>query len=125
MSRRYRQRDYKVTETQLNESYGAVIRDVNRLDGPKVEYDLDRGCMGLRADRNYVTGELVTTYGGRHSTNEMYGDYVAKASEIHIDGAYDFLLSQKGRWINESDRDRTIVIDLGQPGLGQRRFYFW
>jgi hypothetical protein len=46
---------------------------------------------------------------------ELRGDYVAKSGELYIDGQYDFKLSQKGRWINESDRDRTIVnVVLGR-----------
>lgn len=87
----------------------------NRMPGPQVCWDCERGCYGLRSDREYKKGELVTTYWGRVSSKESHGDYVAKASEVYIDGRVDFLLSQKGRWINESDRERSIInVNLGR-----------
>lgn len=92
-----------------------VIRLVNEMPGPQVKWDTHRKCYGLRSDRPYRKGELVTTYGGTMSVREIAGDYVAKASEVYIDGESGFRLSQKGRWINESDRDRTSVnVSLGR-----------
>lgn len=106
--------DHLVTLKSLNNLDG-VIELTNGMPGPRVSWDEERGCFGLKADKSYRKGELVTTYGGRKSCKELFGDYVAKASEIYIDGKVDFLLSQKGRWINESDRERRIVnVDLGR-----------
>ena len=93
----------------------SVIKCVNRMPGPKVCWDDERNCYGLKADRTYTCGEKVTTYGGHMCVQEGQGDYVAKTGELYIDGEYDFFPEQKGRWINESDRDRTIVnVKLGR-----------
>lgn len=88
---------------------------VNRQPGPEVAWDDDRQCYGLRARQPYRKGEAITEYGGRKSLKELRGDYVAKTGELYIDGQYDFTVSQKGRWINESDRDRAVVnVRLGR-----------
>lgn len=87
-----------------------LVNAVNAFKGPKVKKDRIRG-YGLFADRDYQPGELVTKYGGRTiwNTSQLRGDYVAKASEHHIDGFDTFRLSEKGRWINEFDSERTFV----------------
>jgi hypothetical protein len=66
---------------------------------------------GLFADRDYHPGEVITTYGGRLVYGQhVQGDYVAYCgNNTNSDGSDGFQLSEKGRWINESDRDRTIV----------------
>jgi hypothetical protein len=107
--------EYIVTEDDLK-NISDLVRRCNEIDGPSVEWDHERGCYGLRARRNYARGEIVTTYGGKKYTREVEGDYVAKASsDLHIDGRVGFKLSEKGRWINEYDRDRIIVnVTLGR-----------
>lgn len=66
---------------------------------------------GLRADRDYRVGERVTTYNGHKSVKraDQRGDYVAESGDIVIDSLFDFLPTEKGRWINESDRERSLV----------------
>lgn len=93
-----------------------LVVGINRQPGPEVAWDHVRGCYGLRARQPYRKGQAITEYGGRRSRTELQGDYVAKASaELYIDGQYDFKLCEKGRWINESDRDRTVVnVILGR-----------
>jgi len=116
MQRPSRQRKIEsdVTENDLND-IPSLVKRVNQIDGPKVEWDNERNCYGLKADRMYKKGKLVTTYGGIKYLKEVHGDYVVKANEIHIDGRFGFKLSEKGRWINESDRDRKIVnVTLGR-----------
>lgn len=86
----------------------------NDLEGPVVAYDHQRG-WGLKAEKKYLKGDLVTTYGGVISAKPIEGDYVAKANEVFINGHHGFRLKEKGRWINESDRDRTNVnVSLGR-----------
>lgn len=87
-----------------------LVNAVNAFKGPKVKKDRIRG-YGLFADRDYQPGELVTKYGGRtvYNTVHLRGDYVAKASEFYIDGFDGFRLSERGRWINEFDSERTFV----------------
>ena len=114
--RRKRVRDeYIVRELDLQDVADLVDR-CNQTYGPLIEWDDVRGCYGLKADRSYKQGELVTTYSGAKYSHEIYGDYVTKAaSDIHIDGRVGFKLSEKGRWINESDRDRRIInVSLGR-----------
>lgn len=107
--------DYVATEVDLVD-LPTLIRHINQLDGPAVEWDEQRNCYGLKARQPYKSGELVTTYGGIKSVKEIRGDYVAKGgADIYIDGRVGFKLSERGRWINESDRDRTIVnVKLGR-----------
>lgn len=115
MRRRGAFEDDIITEAVLESDYDNVIERVNAVPGPKVAWDSERGCHGLKADRHYGRGEIVTTYGGRRSIREIAGDYVARCSEEYVDARIDFRLSQKGRWINESDRDRTHVnVRLGR-----------
>lgn len=105
-----------VTEAMMEQSPIAhAIIAVNRQPGPEVAWDSDRQCYGLRARQPYRKGDAITEYGGRRSLRELRGDYVVKSGELYIDGQYDFKVTQKGRWINESDRDRTIVnVRLGR-----------
>lgn len=108
-TKRVIEKDTVVTATLLETRYGAIIDAVNQLSGPEVAWDPLRNCYGLRARQAYRPGEVITTYGGRRSLTPIRGDYVARCSELHIDGRTDFRLSEKGRWINESCRDRLIV----------------
>lgn len=80
-------------------------------NGPIVQWDPDRCCWGLFADRDYAKGEKVTEYGGEKSLNEVNGPYVAKVGrDIYIDGYSGFLLGvERGRWINEYDAKREFV----------------
>lgn len=80
-------------------------------DGPLVQWDHQRGCWGLFADRDYPKGAKVTEYGGERSLEEISGPYVARlTSGIHIDGYSGFLLGpERGRWINEHDAVRSFV----------------
>jgi hypothetical protein len=104
------------TEAMMEQSpFAHLFVAVNRQPGPEVAWDDDRQCYGLRTRQSYRKGEAITEYGGRKSVKELHGDYVVKSGELYIDGQYDFKVSQKGRWINESDRDRTIVnVVLGR-----------
>jgi len=104
--------DHVVTEHDLD-APALLINLVNELDGPAVEWDEQRNCYGLKARQHYKRGALVTTYGGAQSVTEISGDYVAKGG-VYVDGRIGFKLSQKGRWINESDRERTTInVTLG------------
>ena len=98
-----------------NAGFGWIAEAANVHPGPEVAWDDDRQCYGLRTRQSYRKGQAITEYGGRKSIKPVSGDYVAKSGELYIDGQYDFKVSQKGRWINESDRDRTIVnVRLGR-----------
>ncbi len=117
-SRQYKKTlcDFVVSEEDVLKCHALLIRLTNEIDGPEVAWDDERGCNGLRARKDYTTGQLITTYGGIKTVTETNGDYATKASaDIHIDGHYGFMLSEKGRWINESDRNRTLVnVKLGR-----------
>ena len=104
-----------VTDEMLNVKC-ALVWEANRCEGPIVSWDLDRHCFGLRAEKKYKKGDRVTEYGGTLFSRPIEGDYVAKASsDLFIDGRVGFKLKQKGRWINESDRDRTKVnVKIGR-----------
>lgn len=86
-----------------------LVDAINVFKGPKVQKDRVRG-YGLFADRDYEAGEIITRFGGRviYGGN-ISGDYVAKCSEFYIDGFDGFRLSERGRWINEFDRERSFV----------------
>jgi len=97
-----------------------LVAACNRLGGaPLVLWDPKRGGYGLFAERDYAVGEKVTEYGGipyPASTNRT-GDYVAlMGKDTLVDGRYGFRLGQEqGRWINESDAQRSIVnVELGR-----------
>ena len=112
---RYKRTPIRMLLEHIHNSIEAVVVCVNSVPGPIVCWDDDRRCYGLKADRAYKCGEKITTYGGYISVKEIQGDYVAKSGEVYIDGKHDFFPSQKGRWINESDRDRTVVnVKLGR-----------
>ena len=105
--------DQIVTEDMLH-TIDRIVEAANEIGGPQINLDHVRG-WGLRAEKKYLKGELVTTYGGITHLKEIQGDYVAKANEVFIDGRQGFKLKEKGRWINESDRDRTDVnVSLGR-----------
>jgi len=112
---------YVVSAEDIDERLELVVRMANALPGPRIERDPERG-YGLRADRNYVAGELVTEYGGVVGDNRVEGDYAAQADAYTtIDGHHGFRLAQKGRWINESDAQRTSVnVKLGRRVVALR-----
>ena len=98
-----------VTEEMLAVPH-ALVWESNQVEGPMVCWDPDRSCYGLRAEKKYTAGDHITTYGGKLYTKPINGDYVAKAaSDCYIDGRVGFKLKDKGRWMNESDRDRRKV----------------
>lgn len=106
--------NYEVSDSDLID-LETVISFINQIDGPAVEWDQHRNCYGLKTRQCYKKGDFITTYGGTKSFKEINGDYVAKGSEIYIDGRVGFKLSEKGRWINESDNKRThINVKLGR-----------
>lgn len=115
-SRRLVQKELEeqVVSEEMLDPIELLVSVANELGGPVVAFDHLRG-WGLRAEKKYLKGELVTTYGGVMSLCPSEGDYVAKANEVFIDGRHGFKLKEKGRWINESDRDRTCVnVSLGR-----------
>lgn len=116
MRGRKRERDFVVTEKHLQgESLLEMIRLCNLMSGPEVKWDVERKCYGLKAKRCYRKGEAITEYGGVKTVKPLDGDYVAKSAEVYIDGRLGFKISQKGRWINESDRDRRVVnVKIGR-----------
>lgn len=74
-----------------------LVSQSNAIGGTVIAWDSDRMCYGLKAERRYLKGDIVTTYGGRKYSKEVEGDYVAKAaSDVHIDGRVGFHLSEKG-----------------------------
>lgn len=93
-----------------------IVFLVNMLDGPVVLKDAQRG-YGLFAERNYAPLEGVTYYGGDVFTDKpvLQGDYVIripkeitnKPYDLTIDGRDGFLLSEKGRWVNEFARNKA------------------
>jgi hypothetical protein len=94
-----------------------LVKIINALgDGPLVRWDPERGGWGLFAEKKYEEGEKVTEYGGTISTYEVAGPYVALMGDIHVDGFCGFRLGiQRGRWINEYDRERSHVnTELGR-----------
>ena len=104
-----------ITQYDLHFNYDNVINVCNLAPGPHIAWDDVRKCYGLIADRNYCIGEKITSYGGHKTLNSVDGDYVAKASEVFINGEFDFYTTEKGRWINEYDRERSIVnVSLGR-----------
>ena len=112
------ERKRKVTLDDVCDNLPQVIERVNAIQGPQVKFDPKRCCYGLYADRDYDEGELVTLYGGVKYSGERSGDYVSKIGKhgnLHIDGHYGFTQSEKGRWINESNRCRNHVnVELGR-----------
>lgn len=113
--KRKRYKDDVVSKEELQDNHARVVQRINELPGPVVAWDLERKCHGLKARKNYSKGEKVTEYGGTLSAKAINGDYVAKSGEVFIDGECGFKLSQKGRWINESDRERRVVnVKLGR-----------
>lgn len=92
----------------------ALIDEINFMKGPYVVPDGHRG-YGLRADKDYKKGEVITRYGGL-SPVFWSGDYVARLDEHQsIDGLTHFKLSEKGRWLNEYNTKRSFVnVTLGR-----------
>lgn len=134
---RYRRGRSRLVEISLTAFFDSkffsdwVITEANNMGGPLIREDGVRG-FGLFAERDYSAGEKVTTYvkkfektfslrcngryGGVLHRKEIQGDYVALLGDgIHIDGRTGFRFEEKGRWINESDRDRSGVnVKLGR-----------
>lgn len=115
---------YVVTEEDIYCNLDAVVQLSNLLPGPLVLRDSDRGGgYGLAARQTYKKDELITRYGGvvvRDPRGLIRGDYVAACgkSDIIIDGHWGFTLAEKGRWINESDAQRSIVnVKISRLGV--------
>ena len=110
--------NYKVTRHDVEHNLDLVIRLCNETRGPLVAFDYYRHCFGLKAERDYKAREVVTDYGGEVShVADVEGDYVAQLAKtnVTIDGYCGFLVREKGRWINESDNQRTLVnVELGR-----------
>lgn len=87
-----------------------IIALANLVDGPIILPSPGRG-HGLFAERDYRKGERITQYGGTVShAATAAGDYVGYLGDgVYVDGAAGYTLAQKGRWVNESDRDRSVV----------------
>lgn len=106
--------NHVVCDLDIQKRLTTVIYNTNLLPGPVVEWDVMRNCYGLRADRFYRVGETITHYGGKihfDPKGRMRGDYLAalgKSGSV-VDGYSGFKLWEKGRWINESDRERKVV----------------
>lgn len=98
-----------VTREDIEYRLKDTIERCNAFPGPRVEWDTQRGCYGLRSDKDYKEGQRVTSYSGVKTVKRVDGDYVAKSGEVYINGHHGFKPSQKGRWINESDRTRQVV----------------
>lgn len=102
----------RVTRQQILLEEGRLVRLIAAFgNGPVVQWDHERSCWGLFAERDYCAGEKVTEYGGERSLEEISGPYVARVgTDIHIDGYSGFLLGpERGRWINEHDAARSFV----------------
>jgi len=100
--------NYVVTQHDLETSGALKIAFLACLvDGPMVLYKNLKIGYGLFTEKRYDNEEFITEYGGISLTMEdleapVYrGDYVMTLNTWHIDGRYNFRISQKGRWINE------------------------
>lgn len=118
-SLRIRIASYTVTREDIQFRLADVIRLTNAIGGPRVAFDPERGCFGLFADRNYEgSSRPVTFYGGIKQHNVTDGDYAAKlgkSGSFFINGSFGFKIEEKGRWINESDSQRSCVnVELGR-----------
>jgi len=104
---------YTVTSQDIVNKW--VIDEANSIGGPQIKRDEVRG-FGLFAEKDYQPNEKITEYGGVLHNREVQGDYVAFVGDgVHIDGRIGFRLDEKGRWINESDSDRSVVnVKLGR-----------
>lgn len=113
-----------------------LVKIINALgDGPLVKWDpteeggaslptaftqvvlVPKKRVFLVGDIYHLTkGEKVTEYGGTISREEVAGPYVALMGDIHVDGFCGFRLGiQRGRWINEYNRERSYVnVELGR-----------
>lgn len=111
--------NFKVTEKDLLERRESIIELCNAHPGPVVEWDIERGCYGLKARQAYKKGKKVTEYGGLISTKPLNGDYVAKTADVYIDGHAGFLLTEKGRWINEYSGDPIQRREHANVKLGR------
>ena len=78
--------------------------------GPVVLKVSEQMGFGLFAERDYGPREFITEYNGNIiKDRRLGGPYVvdviwrgpSKRELWHIDGAYGFALSAKGRWVNE------------------------
>lgn len=116
----------RVTLSEAIDNVPALVARCNEAPGPIVAWDEERHCYGLRADKDYRVGERVTTYNGHKSVKrgDQRGDYVAESGDIIIDGLFDFLPEEKGRWINESDRQRSVVnVNLARTVRATQRIF--
>lgn len=97
-----------------------LITKINDIGGPFVARVNESKGYGLFADKDYDEHEVITVYGGRRHTEypaNSDGRFLLKVladkdNTWHIDGAFDFLPHEKGRWINHaSDNDKEIDLD--------------
>jgi len=97
--------DHRITREDLQKHFEAVVDVVNDAPGPFMAPVQGKG-YGLFADRAYKTGEAVTVYGGTWVGPTVSGPYViAFSRKRRLDGAYGFLPTEKGRWINDPQTD--------------------
>lgn len=63
MSRKRKERPLIVNEEMLLDTK-KLVKLVNSVEGPIVEWDSKRGCYGLKADKDYAKKKIVTFYEG-------------------------------------------------------------
>lgn len=96
---------YVVTKADIRDRLDDVVELVNAQGGPVVlPAGFGKG-YGLFADVDYVPTDppvTITYYGGAPVPEGTNGEYVLSHSGGQtLDGYHGFLLSEKGRWINE------------------------
>jgi len=94
--------DIQVDKNLLQQDKTRMIFLSNLLPGPLILPTRTRG-HGLFAEKDYDKTEFVTRYGGLVGNKNVEGPYVVynPRTKHTVDGEYDFLLSEKGRWVNE------------------------
>lgn len=92
-----------------------IIERLNNEGGPYIVRDFHRG-HGLIAHHPFKKGEVITNYGGQLTTKPISGDYVAYLGNgVYTDASEEFHWRNKGRWINEYDKERSQVnVILGR-----------
>lgn len=99
-----------ITKEMVENHIYQVVEIVNYFGGPQVLFDTLRGCFGLFADRKYKKGEIITRYDGEKHNDDFDGDYALRYNaNLTVDGHHGFWNNNKGRWINEFDRERSFI----------------
>lgn len=126
-----------------------VVMKANSVPGPKVvkEDDLKLG-YGLQAEKDYISGEFVTNYGGikvvtKHGDKGLYVvDVLDKDKKIlfSLDAEWEFDYRDKGRWINEHpgnlarygdnvhlvyDENKDVVYFKTSKLVKKGEFFYW